>query len=231
MTALTFAGVLLFAQLGRWQWHRAVEKRGLAAAFIAGTAAAPSELGPRSTATLPRYAPLQVRGTYDPSHQFLLDNMSHSGQTGYEVLTPFRLEDGRLLLVNRGWVALPDARRDTLPDIAIPDAGATRIGGRVDALPVTGLDTGRVPPSGDTSWPKRTSFPTAVQLSISLGQAVEPQQLLLGENEPRGFARDWHSAGAGLGPERHLGYAVQWWGLGALCLFLYVFMNLERRAS
>ena len=60
-------------------------------------------------------------------------------------------------------------------------------------------------------------------------QKVEPRQLLLDASEPQGFARDWRSASAGFGPERHLSYAVQWWGLGALTLFLYLFMNLERR--
>ena len=36
MSVLALAAVLLFAQLGRWQWHRAAEKTALAAAF-AGT--------------------------------------------------------------------------------------------------------------------------------------------------------------------------------------------------
>ena len=38
MTALTLVGVLLFGQLGRWQWHRADEKRALTAAYAAGGA-------------------------------------------------------------------------------------------------------------------------------------------------------------------------------------------------
>ncbi len=49
------------------------------------------------------------------AHQFLLDNMTHAGRAGYEVLTPLLLDDGRVLLVNRGWLPLPDGRRDELP--------------------------------------------------------------------------------------------------------------------
>ena len=82
MSVLTLAGVLLFAQLGRWQWHRAAEKAALAAAFAAGTNEPASALGARATASLPRYAQVIVSGRYDPAHQFLLDNMIEGGQVG-----------------------------------------------------------------------------------------------------------------------------------------------------
>jgi surfeit locus 1 family protein len=229
MTALALAGVLLFTQLGRWQWHRAAEKRALAAAFVSGSATAPGELDLRSTAALPRYAEVSVSGRYEAAHQFLLDNLTHAGQPGYQVLTPFRLDDGRLLLVNRGWVALPDGRRDALPDVALLAPAPTRIRGRLDALPVTGLASGQAAPGADAHWPKRTSFPNATQLAAALGQAIEPRQLLLAADEPHGYVREWTSAGAGFGPERHVAYALQWWGLGVLSLFLYLFMNVERR--
>ena len=229
MTLLTVVGVVLFAQLGRWQWHRAEEKRQLAAAFVAGAADFSSELGRRSTAELPRYTQLRVHGAYEPAHQFLLDNMTHAGRAGYQVLTPFRLDDGRLLLVNRGWLPLPGERRDVLPDVALADTGFANIGGRLDVLPVAGLASGQAPPGTDPAWPKRTSFPTMAQLSAALGQPLESRQLLLAPGEPQGYLRDWQDASIGFPPERHVSYAVQWWGLGALSLFLYLFMNLECR--
>ncbi len=229
MTLLTVVGVLLFAQLGRWQWHRAEEKRELAAAFAAGGADFSTYLGRRSTAELPRYTELRVRGRYEADHQFLLDNMTHAGKVGYQVLTPFRLDDGRLLLVNRGWVPLPNERREVLPDVSVSDTGMTNIGGRTDTLPVAGLASGRAPPGNGPAWPKRTSFPSMAQLGRALGQDLEARQLLLGPGESQGYLRDWQDASLGLPPERHVSYAVQWWGLGALILFLYLFMNMECR--
>ena len=229
MSILTLVGVLLFAQLGRWQWHRAEEKRALAAAFAAGAADFSSDLGHRSSSVLPRYTQVRVQGHYEPDHQFLLDNMTHAGRTGYQVLTPFRLADGRLLLVNRGWLPLPGERRDTTPDLKMTEFGEINIGGRLDELPVAGLASGRAPPGDDPFWPKRTSFPSMEQLGRSLGQGLEARELLLAAGESQGFLRDWQDASVGFPPERHQSYAVQWWGLGALSLFLYLFMNLKCR--
>ncbi len=229
MTALAVVGVLLFVLLGLWQWHRADEKRALEAAYSAGGADFASELGARSTTDLPRYAQVRVHGRYDGMHQFLLDNVSHGGRAGYQVLTPFRLDDGRLLLINRGWVPLSDGRRDRLPDIALPDASEIGVGGRLDELPAAAIAAGMAPPSPDASWPKRTSFPTSAQLGQALGQNVERRQLLLGENEPNGYLRDWHEAMLGLPPQQHLAYALQWWALAALIGFLFLYLNLECR--
>lgn len=229
MSILALIGVLVFAQLGRWQWHRAEEKRALAAAFAAGTDNFSSALGTRSTAELPRYTQVRARGRYDAAHQFLLDNMTHDGRAGYQVLTPLQLDDGRVLLVNRGWLPLPGGARDVFPDLSLPNQGEVDLGGRLDDLPVTGLTMGQAAPALGVPWPKRTSFPTAAQLGAALGQGVETRQLLLGASEPQGYARDWKSGGGGFGPERHLAYAFQWWGLGTLILFLYFFMNIESR--
>jgi surfeit locus 1 family protein len=228
ITILTLIGVLLFAQLGRWQWHRAEEKRALAAAFSAGGSEFMTELGHRSLGELPRYTEVRLRGSYEPEHQFLLDNMTHGARAGYQVLTPFRLEDGRLLLVNRGWLPMPGDRRDRLPDVAMTDTGLADIGGRVDILPVAGIASGQVPPTGE-AWPQRTSFPSTKQLARALHQDLEPGQVLLAAGEPHGYLRDWQNASLGLPPERHISYAVEWWAFGALSLFLYLFMNMECR--
>jgi surfeit locus 1 family protein len=229
MTALAVAGVLLFVGLGRWQWHRADEKRALEAAYATGGADFASDLGERSTASLPRYTQVRMHGRYDALHQFLLDNMSHGGRAGYEVLTPFRLDDGRVVLVNRGWVPMPEGRRDRLPDLALPETGEINVGGRIDELPAAAIAAGNAPPGPDSAWPKRTSFPTSAQLGQALGQGIESRQLLLGEGEPNGYVRDWREALIGFPPERHVAYAAQWWALAALIGFLYLYLNLECR--
>ncbi|MFI4914143.1 MAG: SURF1 family protein [Steroidobacterales bacterium] len=230
MAALCLVGVVLFLQLGRWQWHRAAEKRALADDFRRGSERV-IELGSRSSAELARYAQVRVSGRYDGAHQFLLDNMSHAGQAGYEVLTPLDLNDGRTLLVDRGWVPL-GASRAVLPDVRIPvspDSAERAVSGRLDELPVTGIALGRAPPPLTGPWPRLTSFPRIEELTAALGRRLERRRLLLNGDQPEGYARDWHPSG--LTAERHIGYAVQWWALGALAAVLFLSLNLRRRRA
>lgn len=228
MTLLTLAGVLLFVQLGRWQLHRAAEKRVLQAAFDGG-ALQTSDLGARALADVPRYQQVRFAGHYEPAHQFLLDNMTDGGRIGYQVLSPFRLDDHRLLLVNRGWLPLPEGSRRTLPDIAMDAGESQQLVGRVDELPVTGIAIGRAAPEAGASWPKRTSFPVTTELAAALAEPIESRQILLDADEPHGFVRHWKSASAQFPPLRHIGYAIQWWGFAALALVLFVILNLKPR--
>ena len=226
MTLLTLAAIVLFVNLGRWQWHRAQQKQALAASFSAGSRQV-VDLGLHATSDLPRYAQVRLLGSYDSAHQFLLDNMSHDGQPGYEVLTPLQLTDGRTVIVNRGWVPLT-ASRNQLPDVKLIAAAPLAAVGRLDELPVAGIALGHVPPAVGAQWPKLTSFPNMADLSAALGQPLESRQLLLDAEQPAGFVRDWHPGG--LGPARHLSYAVQWWAFGVLTLVLYGYMNWRRSA-
>jgi surfeit locus 1 family protein len=229
MTLLCIAGIVAFVQLGRWQWHRAAEKEALDASFRAGSERV-TDLGGSSTAALPRYQRVRVMGNLDGTHQFLLDNMSHDGRAGVEVLTPLMLSDGRTLLVNRGWVPW-GATRSHLPEVTLAAGGPVVLTGRLDELPVTGLALGRAAPAKDATWPKLTSFPRMAELGDALmtsdvRTALEPRQLLLDAGEPNGYVRDWQVSG--LGATRHLAYALQWWAFAALAAVLYVVLNLKR---
>jgi surfeit locus 1 family protein len=226
MTVLTAIAVGAFISLGRWQWHRADQKRALAAEFSAGTQR-PIELEQRATSSLPRYTHIRISGRYDSAHQFLLDNMSHDGFPGYEVLTPLLFGDGRAIVVNRGWVPLTASRRQ-LPDVALTDPPApVMVAGLLDDLPAAALSMGHVPPPGGPQWPKLTSFPTMADLAAALGRPLESRQLLLAANQPDGYVRDWHPVG--FGPMQHISYAIQWWIFAALAVVLYAALN--RRAA
>ena len=202
---LMAVGTLCLA-LARWQWHRAGESRAGVALFAAGAelpslTSAPSELDGL------RYRRLRLSGHYVPEQQFLLDNMVEDGRAGYEVLTPFRLEDGGpWLLVNRGWLpANPDRR--VLPEVDVSTEQRAVVG-RLDRLPRSGLKLGGDGDSKQTDAVAVLSYPTADELAERLGHAVRAYQILLDGGEPDGFGRAWRASG--MGPERHLAYAGQW---------------------
>jgi surfeit locus 1 family protein len=224
MTALTVVLCALFASLGRWQWHRGFEKQALWSAFERG-AEAPRPLGSSAPGELPRFTRIAIAGRYDMEHQFLLDNRTHDGRAGYEALTPFTLEDGRILLVDRGWLPFTGFR-DRLPILRFDSTDTLSVTGRLDELPGRGLASGHAAPPRDATWPKLTSYPTREELGAALGRAIEKRIVLLDREAPFGYVREWRPPG--LPPERHLFYAVQWWVLAAMLLGLYGFLNVRR---
>jgi surfeit locus 1 family protein len=225
MTLLTIALGVLFFRLGQWQWDRGVHRQAEWDAFARG-ADAPLPLGAQNLDSLPRFQRISVAGSWDAAHQFLIDNRSHGGLPGYEVLTPLQLSDGRSLLVDRGWVAFTGSRA-RLPVIRIDQPAPVSLTGRLDNLPAGGLAFGHAAPSNDALWPKVTSFPTLAELSAALGRKVQPWMLLLDPMSPDGFVRDWQPPG--LSPLRHWSYAIQWWGFAVTLAIIWGIMSARRR--
>ncbi len=223
MTLLTLALAVAFVSLGRWQWERGNARDAQWQSFEHATED-PLTLGSRSLGDVQRFQRVKVSGHYDPARQFLLDNRTHDGQAGYEVLTPFVLSDDRVLLVNRGWVPFTGFR-EQLPDVAF-EAETLEVVGRVDELPSAGLASGRAAPTANAEWPKLTSYPSLEELSEALGQKIEPRIVLLDANAPHGYVRDWHAPG--LSPTRHWSYAFQWWSFAAAIIVIWVVMSVRR---
>jgi len=96
---------LLLAGLGAWQLQRLGEKRALIAR-IDTALGAPATALPAALADPPAwdYRRVTVSGRYLPGPDQRLGPRVRERQAGVHVLTPFRLADGRVLLVNRGWI-------------------------------------------------------------------------------------------------------------------------------
>jgi surfeit locus 1 family protein len=224
---VTAALLPLFVSLGLWQWHRGEARRAQWDEFARGDVPA-IDASAASLAGVSRYKRVRLSGHYDGERQFLLENMSHAGAPGYQVLTVFTLPEGSRLLVNRGWLPF-SGYREQLPDLSLPAEaqGTLTISGRLGALPVAGLASGRAAPGPDGAWPRLTSFPMREQLEAAYGAKFLPPVLLLDADAGPGYLRDWLPGG--LPPERHIGYAVQWWAFAVLLLGLFVGFNLKRK--
>ena len=223
---LTVAAVPLFIDLGFWQWHRGEHRRALWQEFTRGDAPA-IEATAASLPRVPQFTRVRLAGSYDAAHQFLLENISHDGAPGYEVLTPLRLGGGSTLLVDRGWVPF-SGYREQLPDVSLDAGGAAPVvTGRVSVLPVAGLAAGRVAPAPDGPWPRVASFPDMGQLAAAYGTPLQPVLLLLDPDSGPGYVRDWHPPG--ISPERNFSYAIQWWSFALLAVAMFVGLNLKKR--
>jgi surfeit locus 1 family protein len=224
LTLLMLVVCAAFVRLGWWQWHRWRASDAAWTSFARG-ADAVEPLGSRTLEEVARFQRVSVGGRFDSAHQFLLDNRSYRGQPGYEVLTPLKRADGRVLLVDRGWVPFTGSRA-RLPDVSLADTPQVTVSGRAADLPAPGLALGRAPPAAEGPWPRVTSFPDADELARALGSPLAPRILLLDPGAPFGFVREWQPPG--MSPLRHLSYAIQWWCLAALAIVLWSVLTVRR---
>ena len=227
VVALALLALMLWA--GFWQLGRSEDKRRIIVEESYRRAKPPLVLD----AALPAGTDLALLrnrravafGSYLSDRQYLLDNRTHRGVAGYHVLTPMRLERGdAYLLVNRGWLAVgPD--RNRLPDVAV-SAGALSAQGLIVAPPGSGLALG---PSGYATgtWPRVVQRIDAARIEAELGAPLLPFVLRLSPESEHGYVREWQQR-TGLSPERHLGYAVQWFAMAAALAALCVIVSVRR---
>lgn len=210
--------------LGSWQLERARQKQALFDRF--GAVASPVSLEQvvdQSPQQL-RYRPVRVAGRYLAERQFLLEGMSRDGRPGLHVWTPLQLAGGDLVIVDRGWVPEPGDRTVRL-DLPV-STELREVSGRVVPYPEPGL---RLAAEPGTGWPRRVLYPTAAELSAQLGKPVLPHLVWLDAASPDGYARDWRPAE--FGPARHIGYAVQWFGLAVTLILIYLVLRFRRKKN
>jgi cytochrome oxidase assembly protein ShyY1 len=213
---LTLVALLLvpvMIRLGLWQLHRH-EHRVAQNTLISdalGAAPAPVERLTSPGHTVPHgdlYRRVTATGTFDTAHQVVVRRRTNAAeQIGFHVLTPLVLRDGRVLLVNRGWIPA-DGAQTAFPDVPAPARGETTVTGRLMADETTARsgikDISGLPPR-------------QVMLISSAREAHRLGRQVLG-----GYVEQTAPAPAGDTPELipdpdhssigpHMAYAVQWW--------------------
>lgn len=217
----------LLLALGVWQLNRAEEKRALlglekqqqSAESVLLTANSPDNLD----ALL--YRSVKVTGHYDSGHQFLLDNQVRQGKAGFFVLTPLLLkQEKKAVLVNRGWLPLGKTRAD-LPDVSIPQHEIT-ISGRINRFPRVGLKLAdaEITPQ---NWPAVVQVIDNALLSKQLPYPAFGFQVELDKTAAYGFTRAWQQAYV-MTPEKHTGYAVQWFLLALTLTVLFIKYGIDK---
>jgi len=229
-TVLVAALLPVFISLGAWQLRRAETKRVLMAQAAAGQSSTIG-LSAANSDLLPRYQHVSIEGTFDPRHQILLDSMPSShGQPGYRVWTPLRLNDASTVLVDRGWIAKEViGHNDTQSAPALAalrvDAQPKQINGIIDELPRPGVRAGNA--GIGSVWPQILNYPRLEELRSLYGNSLQSRIVLMDADNPDGFERQWQIK-QGFAPERHIAYAVQWFGFAVTLLIIYFVVNLKR---
>lgn len=218
--------IALFTGLGRWQIDRMHESQSIEDQRLSN-AQQPLQSLPKTMGEPQewRYAPISVNGVWMSDQQFLLDNQVRNQKAGYSVLTPFRLDDGRTVLIDRGWVPLVDGARDNLPSVALTSNNPQKISGHLySPFEATTINQKYFQARG---WPAVISDMDFKFIGSLLGVTVEPFAVRMNADQEHGYLRQWPLPP--FSPSKHLGYAVQWFALALALLVIMVALNTKRR--
>src|SRR5256712_14210461 len=211
---VAFLVAAVCVRLGVWQLDRLHQRRERNATLLAARARPPLEVTGSVSGDSARDRRLQARGVYDYEHERLWRARSFEGVPGVDLVTPLRLADGTAVLVDRGWVASPDAFHVAQPLYREPDtADVTGLAlaaprGRGDVDPATLKDSMPYP-----------LLPFVIQLLPSPTAPDRPLQ--------PGLYR-WPAPELGDGP--HLSYAIQWFSFAVIITFGSVALLRKRGA-
>ncbi|MDR6710765.1 cytochrome oxidase assembly protein ShyY1 [Pseudomonas hunanensis] len=204
--------------LGCWQLRRADEKRALLDSYAERSVEAPQTVAHLQQLPDPAFYRVQLYGHFDSEHSLLLDNRLRDGQVGVELLQPFLDQSSGLwLLVNRGWLPWPDRRVPVRFDTPVQ---ALALQASVYVAPGSAFQLHPDPVGGH--WPQLLTAIDVGPLWQRLGRQGFAHELRL-EPGPASYGLAWPVVA--MGPEKHLGYAVQWFALSAALVLLYLYFG------
>lgn len=207
--AIVFAIACAF--LSHWQFSRNADRAEQLALVAANYDAEPVALDaliPEGAAFDPadEWRPVRLEGTYLADQQLLARNRAHGGTAAFEVLVPLRLADGRVIVVDRGWVP-PGDTAETPDEVPAAPTGTVTVIARLqqgEPLPASGrgAPAGQVPTINlplvaqklGSDGDRLETGAYALMVSESPAPASAPQQLESPSDDPGPF----------------LSYAVQW---------------------
>ena len=164
-----------------------------------------------------QYFPIRLKGVFLHQHPLRIVARTHAGVAGYGIVTPFRVKEGPVLFVDRGWVPFDvDEANLSYPEGAIDLVGYIRI-------PVS--DSWRDSQTRKGDWYRvepvamARSLPSMLVITTFYIQAAE-----VGTDPPYGMvpSPDLHNP--------HLGYALTWFSL-ALVVLIMTFIWLRKNVS
>lgn len=222
MTLIASCGVIVFVSLGLWQLDRAVYKQAILDKFESRLQAEFTGFNEQESLEQQEYRRVIARGHYDRQHTLLLDNQLSDGRAGYHVISPFVLDSGSYILVNRGWVSLGQSRQN-LPEIKMPK-NITEVKGVIVRPASEGFRMGEI--ALDDSWPNVVPFVDVDILQPAFDGRLLPVMLWLSPQQDDFYERDWQPVW--LSPQKSQAYAVQWFAFAVIAAILFVFLNLRK---
>ncbi|MDE2230099.1 MAG: SURF1 family protein [Alphaproteobacteria bacterium] len=222
-------GFVLLIGLGTWQVQRLHWKEGLIAARQASFQLPPAP-PPPSLAAAQRleYHAVRAAGRFLNDREMPVAAIAADGAAGYDIVTPFALDNGKVLLVDRGFVPTalkaPDTRR------------AGEIQGPTTVTGPLRLDLGRPSWFTPDNQPARNEwyFIDVGAMAVTVAPHVDVLPYYIDADatpNPGGWPKGGQTA-IDL-PNHHLSYAITWYALAAGLVQIYAIFirrQLKERA-
>jgi len=231
LAALILLGiaVAVLTSLGRWQLHRADERRAIRQTIEAGRRQAPIELSAATpTEALQPWRAASAQGVWRNDLTVLVDNRNLNGKPGLWVATPLQGDDGAAVLVLRGWLPRSLGALDETALVVPRGApGVQRISGELaNRVPRLFELPGQRAGLPD-NWPQANRTIPRVQnidltiLAAATGLNFLPTVLLQTSSDPNdNLLRDWPQPS--LDADKNIGYAIQWFSFAAIAAIAWL---------
>ena len=204
---LTVVFAIVCSALGSWQFNRRTEALAEVARIDANYDAAAVPVAealpdPEAFDIDQRWQVVALSGEYLTDDEVVVRNRPFEGSSGFQVITPFRLDDGTVFMVDRGWIAQNSEGRPS--EVPPPPSGHVEIEarlkageGRIDGRTSTGNEFATIDLEELAERVGEPSYTAAYGVLVQTGaDADEP---------PLAAARPERDEGP------HLSYALQWY--------------------
>lgn len=223
-TLFTIPAMIVLLFLGTWQVQRLYWKSDLVAKINMRSAA--------EAVTLPEdgfdlneleYSRVKISGRFlnDKEIYLFTGARQFKGQAGYNVITPFETDEGRLLMVDRGWVPSDKKDSETRPESLIN--GDTSLIGMIQK----GESPAYFTPEND---PEKNMWFWIDLDTIYKGLNTEGLGYFIRALNDGNKAGGFPIAGEATIKYRndHLEYAITWYSLAIILLVIYFLFHIKR---
>ena len=209
-------GTAVLVSLGVWQLQRLQWKEGILAEIDARMMSAPIALPDTPSEEVHEYTPVEVSGRFTDREIDVLVSVKGIGP-GFRVVTEFETDDGRRILVDRGF---------------IPEREKTSVRPPVSAV-VTGTLLWPDEVDGFTPDPDLTSNMWFARDLPAMAEILETEEVLVvarqtTETDSPVTPMPVDSAGI---PNNHLEYVITWFGLAVIWVLMTGYFLWRQRRS
>lgn len=207
--ALVSVFVLAASGLSAWQFERRAERLAQIQLVLDNYDRVPVPLSevswqqPVGRLASAEWRPVEVSGTYLPGSERLVRNRPLTGRAGFLQLAALKLSDGRILIVERGWIATGSA--GGMPEFSLEIAPSER----------TATVRLRSAEAADPA-PSQNGSISAINLNFLAGELAARGEVItsfygrLVSETPADSSYPVAMPKPNLGEGNHLSYALQW---------------------